>query len=116
MIDREHHMGEFLRLFNAREFFEAHDALEEFWQEYGGGDRTFYQGLIQVAVALEHAQRGNQKGARGVLNSARHRLQPYLPHYEGFDLTRLLQQASRCIEEGEEPPYLPDPGADDEEA
>ncbi len=109
-------MGEFLRLFNAREFFEAHDALEEFWQEYGGEDRTFYQGLIQVAVALEHAQRGNKKGAGGVLNSARHRLQPYLPHYEGFDLAELLEQAARCIEEDERPPHLPDPGAGAEEA
>ena len=109
-------MGEFLRLFNAREFFDAHDALEEFWQVYSGGDRTFYQGLIQVAVALEHAQRGNKKGARGVLSSARHRLQGYLPHYEGFDLTALLEQAARCIEGGEEPPQLPDPGAGDEDA
>ena len=115
-MNRDHQMREFLRLFNVREFFEAHDALEEFWQEYGGGDRTFYQGLIQVAVALEHAQRGNKKGARGVLRSARHRLQPYLPHYEGFDLTGLLEQAARCIEEGEEPPQLPDPGGGDEDA
>ena len=115
-MSRDHRMREFLRLFNAREFFDAHDALEEFWQEYGGGDRTFYQGLIQIAVALEHAQRGNKKGAGGVLGSARRRLQPYLPHYEGFDLTGLLVQAARCIEEGEEPPQLPDPGAGDEDA
>ena len=115
-MNRDRQRGEFLRLFNARQFFEAHDALEEFWQEYGGGDRTFYQGLIQVAVALEHAQRGNKKGARGVLRSARHRLQPYLPHYEGFDLTGLLEQAARCIEEDEGPPHLPDPSAGDEEA
>jgi predicted metal-dependent hydrolase len=108
-MDREHHIKEFLRLFNAREFFEAHDVLEEFWQEYGEEDRTFYQGLIQVAVALEHAQRGNHKGARGVLNSSRGRLQPYLPQYEGFDLALLLQRAARCIEDGEEPPQLPDP-------
>ncbi len=102
-------MREFLRLFNAREFFEAHDALEEFWQEYGGGDRTFYQGLIQIAVALEHAQRGNKKGARGVLGSARNRLEPYLPHYEGFDLEGLLAQAARHIEGDGEPPRLPAP-------
>ena len=111
-MNRDLQMGEFLRLFNAREFFEAHDVLEEFWQEYGGEDRTFYQGLIQVAVALEHAQRGNEKGARGVLGSARRRLQPYLPHYEGFDLEDLLTQASCHIEGKGEPPRLPSPPRD----
>ena len=108
-MNREEQMREFLRLFNAREFFEAHDALEEFWQEYGGSDRTFYQGLIQVAVALEHAQRGNEKGARGVLNSARRRLEPYRPHYEGFDLDGLLVQALSHIEGEGDPPRLPAP-------
>lgn len=115
-MDRELFLSRFLRLFNSREFFAAHDALEEFWQEYGGDDRTFYQGLIQVAVALEHAQRGNRKGATGVLQSARRRLQRYLPRYQGFDLALLLQQAARCIEDGDPPPRLPDPGVGHEDA
>jgi predicted metal-dependent hydrolase len=105
-MNREQAVSEFLRLFNEQEFFEAHDVLEEFWQEYGEHDRTFYQGLIQVAVALEHARRGNAKGARGVLASARTRLAPYLPHYEGFDLEWLLAAAARCIDGGEAPPAL----------
>jgi predicted metal-dependent hydrolase len=105
-MNRDDAIGEYLRLFNAREFFEAHDVLEEYWQEYGGHDRTFYQGLIQVAVALEHSQRGNPRGARGVLASARTRLGPYLPRYEGFDLEDLLESAARCIEGKAAPPEL----------
>jgi predicted metal-dependent hydrolase len=102
-------MREFLRLFNQEEFFEAHEILEELWQEYSAWDRTFYQGLIQIAVALEHRLRGNLKGARGVLSSARRRLEPHLPHHEGFDLERLLAEAARFVEHGGDAPQLPEP-------
>ena len=97
---------EFLRLFNNQEFFEAHDVLEELWQEYADSDRAFYQGLIQVAVALEHRRRGNLTGARGVLGSAQRRLEPYLPSYEGFDVEELIAEAARFIDEGNDPPKL----------
>ena len=89
---------EFIRLFNDQEFFEAHDVLEELWQEFSGPDRPFYQGLIQVAVALEHLRRGNTKGARGVLSSARRHLEPFLPVHRGFDVETLLRETGACVE------------------
>ena len=101
---------EFVRLFNREEFFDAHEVLEDLWQEYSGPDRDLYQGLIQVAVALEHSSRGNPKGARGVLESARRRLAPYLPGASGFDLEDLLKETARFLDdEGGKPPRLPDP-------
>jgi len=89
---------EFVRLFNQEEFFEAHEVLEDLWQDHTGPDRAFYQGLIQVAVALEHCRRGNLPGARGVLESAHRRLDPYRPAHGGFDLESLLEGAARHIE------------------
>ena len=91
-------LREFVGRFNRGEFFEAHEVLEELWKEYSGPDRSFLQGLIQVAVALEHRLRGNRRGARGVLTSARRNLEPYLPGYRGFDLEALLGEAARYIE------------------
>jgi hypothetical protein len=103
----------FVRLFNAGAFFEAHEVLEELWQEHSGDDRPFYQGLIQVAVALEHRQRDNARGARGVLASARRNLEPFLPAFGGIDLAAVLHQATRHIEDPGRcpPPRLPEPGA-----
>ncbi len=89
---------EFIRLFNREEFFDAHEVLEDLWQEYPAPDRRYLQGLIQIAVALEHRQRGNLRGARGVLTSARRNLEDYLPRYGGFDLAELLEGASARIE------------------
>lgn len=91
-------MGEFFRLFNAGEYFAAHEALEAVWKARATPDRDFYQGLIQVAVALEHARRGNLPGARGVLESARRRLQPFFPLHRDLDLAGLLEGAARHLE------------------
>ena len=43
-----------IRYFNECDFFESHETWEELWTEYRGEARRFYQGLIQVAVALHH--------------------------------------------------------------
>ncbi|MGC3968698.1 MAG: DUF309 domain-containing protein [Pirellulales bacterium] len=53
-----------IELFNTCEFFEAHEAWEELWQEHFGPDRKFYQGLIQAAVAVHHFCNGNIRGAK----------------------------------------------------
>ena len=51
-----------IRLFNHREFFDAHEAWEEIWTYAAGQRQRFYQGLIQCAVALEHYRRSNPRG------------------------------------------------------
>jgi len=91
--------SEFVRLFNRAEFFEAHDALEELWRELDGSDREFYQGLIQLAAALEHQRRGNRTGAAGVMESARRHLLQYGPAHLGVDLGALLAGTARYLDE-----------------
>ena len=53
-------------LFNEGRFFECHEAWEEVWKRSDGEQKLFYQGLIQAAVAILHAQRGNLQGARSM--------------------------------------------------
>jgi predicted metal-dependent hydrolase len=80
----------FLAAFEAGEFFEAHEILEAFWVGYDGTDRDFYRGLIQAAVALHHAHRGNVVGATGVAARARTNLAPYAPRYADVDVLAVL--------------------------
>ena len=58
-----------IELFNAGEFFEAHEVLEDAWREcaWGTPRRRHLQGLVQLAVAFHHESRGNLIGARSVL-------------------------------------------------
>src|SRR5690348_17536429 len=53
--------------FNAREFFEAHEVWEERWLVAREPDKTFLQGLIQVAAACHHHARENARGAKSLL-------------------------------------------------
>jgi predicted metal-dependent hydrolase len=49
--------------FNRGEWFECHETLEELWVGEKGELRDFYQGVLQIAVALHHWHNGNFKGA-----------------------------------------------------
>ena len=85
--------------FNAREFFEAHEAWEDLWRAYRGELRLFYKGLIQAAVALHHFGNGNLRGARKVYLSSRGYLSEYLPGRCGLDLVKFLGELDSCFAE-----------------
>ena len=88
-----------VRFFNECEFFEAHDVWEELWADHGGEDRTFYQGLIQVAVCLHHFGNGNIRGARKLYVGSRKYLESYRPSYAGIDLDKLFDELEACCRE-----------------
>ncbi len=52
-----------LELFNAREFFESHEALEDAWRAEPGPIRELYQGILQAAVSYLHITHQNYPGA-----------------------------------------------------
>src|SRR5690606_17597359 len=85
--------------FNVCDFFEAHETWEELWTEYRGPARKFYQGLIQVAVALHHFGNGNIRGAKKVYHSSLGYLAEYPQVYLGLDLAPFLAQYERCFAE-----------------
>lgn len=76
-------------LFNAGRFFEAHEAWERVWLRSGGEEKLFYQGLIQAAAALLHAERGNQAGAQSMYAKSRAKLDPLPEEYMGIALAEL---------------------------
>jgi predicted metal-dependent hydrolase len=87
-----------IELFNAGEFFECHEVLEEEWTPERGPRRLFLQSLIHVAVGLYHAGRGNPVGASRQLRKALRKLAGYLPQCEGVDTARLFRDAGEALE------------------
>jgi hypothetical protein len=61
-------------LFDAHLYFEVHELLEEHWRPAAGPEREALQGLIQVAVGLQHLANGNLAGARALLEEGAGRL------------------------------------------
>lgn len=77
-------------LFRAGIFFEVHEVLEAVWHDLEGAQRTFVQGLIQIAVAMHHLAHENPRGAASLFGSGRAKLAAHAPLFEGVEVTALL--------------------------
>jgi predicted metal-dependent hydrolase len=84
-----------IREFNNHEWFECHETVEDLWIGSEGEVRDFYQGLIQIAVALHHWRNGNFGGAISLLKGGA----GYLGHVAGacqwVDVAGLIADADR---------------------
>jgi uncharacterized protein len=80
-----------------RRYFEAHELLEHAWKLGPDTDRDLWKGVIQVAVAGVHLQRGNRAGARRLLGRAIARLAPQPALRRGIDVAALRATASTAL-------------------
>src|SRR5207244_10699975 len=78
-----------LRCFHSGAFFEAHEHWESVWLVAQEPEKTFLQGLIQVAASFHHFQRGNLAGTASLLRSALRRLDVYPESFAGDALAPL---------------------------
>jgi uncharacterized protein len=80
--------------FNSGQFYACHDTLEALWIEAGEPEKTFYQGILQIAVALYHLENRNWRGAVILLGEGSNRLRRYPSSYSGVDVDELLSQSA----------------------
>lgn len=85
-------------LFNAREFFEAHEVWEEEWREAEDEERLLLQGLIQVAAGFYKLQIGMPSGTWKLLEKGGARLRQIKGERHGLDLDDLLAHVDRWRE------------------
>ena len=78
--------------FNSGQYFECHDTFEHLWMDQRGERKRFVQGLIQVAVGIFHATRGNFRGADSQLSKGMAKLGEFRPRYLGIDVERFFQE------------------------
>ncbi len=90
-----------IELIEAREYFAAHEELEDAWRAAPQEERDFFQGLVHVAVAWYQAGRGRQIGTERQLAKAIRRLTPYAPRHRGLELEPLLAQLRAALEVAE---------------
>ena len=65
------------RLLSQGRPFAAHEVLEVRWKSGPEEERQLWQGFAQLCVGLTHAARGNQVGARRLVERAAGRLEAY---------------------------------------
>ena len=70
-----------LKLFNDKNFYDAHEKWEDLWSDYYLKDRLFIQGLIQLSVSFVHLKNNNMNGAKSLLKKCKQK-------FDGFDIQR----------------------------
>lgn len=87
-----------IELFNAGEYFEAHEALENAWRAEPGPIRELYQGILQVAVTYLHIQRGNYGGATKVAARCQLKLDKWPATCRGVEVAALRRNLDSVME------------------
>jgi len=95
-----------LRHFNAHEFFEAHEVWEEIWLVEDEPEKTFLQGIIQIAAAFHHYRRGNADGAETLLAAGIVKISRFPADHRGLailDLREAAKSWARALGEMQSP-------------
>ena len=91
---------ECIRRYSAGEHWQAHEVLEDLWRVTPDPERRrFYQGIIQLAAAFVHAERGNMRGVQRLLAKATGKLEAVSSPYLGLDVAALLQAMGGAADE-----------------
>ena len=88
-----------LRLFNAGEYFEAHEAWEDAWKEDKGTVRELYRGILQIAVVYLHVTRRNYNGAVKVYARSQRWLKDWPDVCRGIHVENLRRNADEVLTE-----------------
>jgi predicted metal-dependent hydrolase len=93
--------------FNRGKYFEAHESWEEIWLASTEPEKTFLQGIIQVAAAFHHYVRRNRRGAKSLLRAGLAKLEGFPARHRGIALESLrasLRHWLDSLEAGETSP------------
>ena len=83
--------------FNRGEFYACHDTLEALWIEAMEPPKSFYQGILQIAVACYHLGNQNWRGAVILLGEGIRRLQSYESDYAQIDVAQLIATSAELL-------------------
>lgn len=91
-------LAEGLRLYDAEDYFHAHEAWEAVWLTAPQPEKLFLQALIQTTVAMHHFTRGNLLGCTRLLSAALRKLEAYPPGFAGLDVRVLREEIRGCLD------------------
>ncbi|WP_396097937.1 DUF309 domain-containing protein [Cyanobium sp. T1G-Tous] len=90
-------LGEAMFLFNSGDWYACHDGFESLWHETAGPMRPVLQGILQIAVAELHLERGNCRGATILMGEGLGRLKACSPTALGIDLVALINTSMQRL-------------------
>ncbi|MCE2929028.1 MAG: DUF309 domain-containing protein [Candidatus Caenarcaniphilales bacterium] len=83
---------EFFELFDSGNFYDAHEFLEQHWnQEQDPEEKKYLQALIQIAVARHLLEQKRYVGAQKVIDRAIKNLEGIYGKHKEIDIKSLVQ-------------------------
>ena len=90
-------LQEAIDLFNNQEWYEAHDAFEDIWNDLVGDERQIIQGILQVSVSQFHQNKGNLNGAMILLGEGLGRIRNKVSEDLEIDLILLCSSLESLL-------------------
>ena len=87
-----------IRRFNQKKFWDAHEALEDAWNDEPDAVRDLYRGILQEAVVYHHLSCENLRGAQKVYARSQKWLQGWDAVCRGVDIKRLQNDLDAALE------------------
>lgn len=84
-----------IREFNRCDWYECHETVEDLWIGSESEVRNFYQGIIQIAIALHHWRNGNFGGAVSLLRGGAGYLRLVADRCQWVDVAGLIADSDR---------------------
>jgi predicted metal-dependent hydrolase len=86
-----------IKLFNARQFFDSHEAFEITWKASQYPEKLFLLSLIKLSVAFVHIERGKIRTALKLVNESLNYMSTFPSVYLGIDTARLEQNVQEWV-------------------
>lgn len=109
MTDREHRaaFSRGIRQFNARQFWHSHESWEAIWLTASQPDKTFLQGIIQIAAAFYHHQKKNHAGMGSLMRRGLAKVEEFPADYRGLRLEKLRRAVREWLAKDDAGKALP---------
>ncbi|TLX68211.1 MAG: DUF309 domain-containing protein [Thaumarchaeota archaeon] len=96
-IDKEESIKLARELFNNEKYWKTHEVLEGTWKHTRGNEKELLNGIILVAAALVHYQKGEQVICISILKRALNKLNNSRGKYFGINIDSLKNEITNII-------------------
>jgi predicted metal-dependent hydrolase len=87
-----------IRQFNSLEFWHSHESWEAIWLTAPEPEKTFLQGIIQIAAGFYHHQTHNREGMRSLLRRGLAKMEQFPAGYCGLRLEELRRAVRNWLD------------------
>ena len=87
-------------LFNNERFWRCHEVLENIWKQSGGEEKRLLNGIILIAAAFVHFQKGENETCLNILRRAYSKMESSTGEYYRIRIDLLKENVRKIIDTG----------------